>query len=144
MKFRIAVTGHKTWPFMKGNTTWCVRSQCWIVLDRWIQITKPWPINLKSSLSTAYWPQILLTRNIPKNPQRSAAQINLSLRVLRFLCISKRCDGSAGDLEADYVPFPLFIPLRTHWIVQLPCIGFGRPNSRWIIRTIFRYWFTEL
>ena len=146
IKFRIAVTGHKTWPFMKGSTTWCVRSPCWIVLDRWIQITKPWHVNLKSFLSTAYCPQILLTHNITKNPQRSAAQINLSLRVLRFkvLCMSKRCDGSTGDLEDYFAPFPLFISLRTHWMVQLPCMGFGRPNSRWIIRTIFRYWFPEL
>ena len=87
---------------------------CWIALDHWIQITKPWPVNLKSFPSTAYWPQILLTRNIPKKPQRSAAQINLSLRVLRFkfLCMRKRCDGSTGDLEADFVPFPLFIALK--------------------------------
>ena len=146
MKFRIAVTGHKTWPFMKGKTTWCVRSPCWIVLDRWIERTKPWPVNLKSFLRTAYWPQTLLTRNIPKKPHRSAAQINLSLRVFRFnfICMSKRWDGSTGDLERDVVPFPLFIPFRTDWMVQLSCNGFGRPNSRWIMRTIFRYWLTEL
>ena len=41
MKFRIAETGHKTWPFMKGKTTWGVRSPCWIVLDQWIERTKP-------------------------------------------------------------------------------------------------------
>ena len=113
INFRMTVNGHETCLFLKGNTTWCVRSLCWIVLYRWIERTKSWH-SLSPSWGTAYWAQILLACNIPQKPHSSAVHINLSFRVRRFkfLHMSKNVMATLG-FGSSLCPFPSFYTLKT-------------------------------
>ena len=144
MNFRMAVTGHKTWPFMKGNTTWCVHSPWWIILDHWIERTKSWPVDLKSFLRYSILStDIFDPQNTTETIQQYSPNQHSEYSDLNFYTWAKYVMATLGFWKRIVYLFSLFTHSRTDWMIHLSSIPFGRLNSRWIIQAIFRYWLTE-
>ena len=139
---------------MWGQGICRVRSRNWITFDHLTDKITPSEVNLASEAHKWHFGSKTSTPGISrfdlrkkeKNATKHAAQKARSKlqNKLSLVKIFPKISKVIGSFCFDASPLTRRTPLRIEDTYQFPSSGLASPASTWSIRTILRYWRTEL